>query len=129
MRSTLIACCVAVTVATVAATAAPAGASVKVHHCADFTFKPQFKRISAISIRGGACTEAHGVALAYENAITSESGPHAAPNSGICFGAKSFGRCDVTWHRRTYACNRPNAAGGALPAVCTRAAVRIRFRG
>lgn len=110
----------------VGAAAPAAGAATR--HCSSYYYKPQYKRVTSITIAGGSCATAHGIVLAYENAITSSYGSSGS-RTGVCFGAHSFGRCDIKYRGRKYACNRPVASGSAVPATCTRKDLHLRFRG
>jgi hypothetical protein len=103
-------------------------ATAPTHACAPYYFAPQYKHVTHITVRGGTCRTARHVVAAYEHAIT-QTISSSGGSTGVCFGAKSFGRCTISYAGRHYDCNRPLAPGRAIPATCTRRTFVVHFRG
>ena len=82
---------------------AAAGAAAKFKPCSNTYYAPQYLTIKHVYQVGTTCTVAHGVAHSYMNAVTSSSGA-SGNRTGQCFGAHSYGKCQVRFERLAYQC-------------------------
>lgn len=80
-----------------------AGSGVKFKPCSNTYYAPQYLTIKHVYQVGTTCTVAHGVAHSYMNAVTSSSGSTGS-RTGQCFGAHSYGKCQVRFERLAYQC-------------------------
>ena len=123
----------AVSVAVVAIFAGSAGgadahpSAVAARHCQNTHYGLQHLTITHIAAKRAGCTTARALSRAYESAVTLVTGPH--PHNGHCYGAHSYGNCNVRTKGRTYACFHYNVVPKKTRGLvrCTAGRVLIKF--
>lgn len=68
--------------------------------CANTYYAPMYQHITHIRQTHTTCRVARLLSLAYARAITSSSDGR----TGQCFGAKTYGLCEMRYRRQTWAC-------------------------